>query len=448
MMPSRDRLERLFGRVLTPFESFLRRTTAGGIVLMATTAMTLGLASIVGGEALHHFWDAPVRFTGLGLDLSMTRHHLVNDGLMALFFLLVGLELKREMLVGELSSPRDAALPIIAALGGMLVPAALFAFFNARGPGSAGWGIPMATDIAFAVGILVLLAARVPRNLVVFLTALAIADDLGAVLVIALFYTAQLDGTALALSGAITLLLALLNGGGIRHPLAYAAPGLLLWYFLLASGLHATLAGIVLAAAVPARAASTPREFAARMDELGGRWKADLADLSTPEDPLRNGTLAALAQSAERASHAVQSPLQRMEHSLTPWVTFVVIPIFAAANAGIDLAQVPWASALREPVTMGVMAGLVFGKFTGIALACWLAVRAGWARLPAGVEWRHLLGAAWLGGIGFTMSLFIAELAFPGQPALVEQARLGILFASAVAAAIGLAWLYRAGSTR
>jgi NhaA family Na+:H+ antiporter len=433
-------LEPLFGRILTPFEQFLRRTTAGGIVLVGTTAVTLGLAAALGGDTVHRFWEH--RLT-LALDeqrLSLSLQHWVNDGLMALFFLLVGLELKREMLVGELSSIRDAALPIAAALGGMIVPALIYAAFNAGTPTASGWGIPMATDIAFAIGILVLLAWRVPKNLIIFLTALAIADDLGAVLVIALFYTADIRLEALGAAAGLLLVLILFNRGGIRHPLPYTIVGLLFWAAVLASGVHATIAGVLLAFTIPARPSYTPDDFERRVNELREAFRADRLDLDTPDDPLRNHRMTAIAESMERSAAAVQSPLHRIEHNLTPWVTFLIIPIFALANAGIDLSAIEWSSALGSRVTLGIIAGLVVGKFVGIGAFSWIAIRLGWGRLPAGVQWQHLLGAAWLGGIGFTMSLFIGQLAFQ-DAALVEEAKLGILLASAISAAVGLAWL-------
>ncbi len=447
MEPRQYPLEPLFGRILSPFEAFLRRTTAGGIVLIAATAVALALAAWLGGDRVEHFWESPFTLTGSRFVLDLTLHHWVNDGLMALFFLLVGLELKREILVGELATLRDAALPVVAAAAGMVFPALIYWAFNRGTPAIAGWGIPMATDIAFAVGILVLLAWRVPRNLVIFLTALAIADDLGAVLVIAIFYTHGIEVRALHAAAALFVLLMIFNRGGVRHPLPYALVGVILWYVVLISGVHATLAGILLAIAIPARAAFTPEQFEQRIEELHGAFRDDRLDEDTSDDPLGNGRMASIAESMEQAATAVQSPLQRMEHALTPWVTFLVIPVFALANAGIDLTAVRWSEALSGRVTIGIVAGLVLGKFVGIALSSWLAVRAGFARLPAGVEWRHLLGAAWLAGIGFTMSLFIAQLAFD-DPARVEEAKLGILVASCLSAVIGLAWLWIAGRGR
>ena len=443
--PARYPLEPLFGRILSPFERFLRRTTAGGIVLVGTTLVALVFASLLGAEAVQRIVEQPLALDAPGrLRLALSAGQWINDGLMALFFLLVGLELKREILVGELSSLKDAALPVIAALGGMIVPASVYAAFNAGTPTAPGWGIPMATDIAFAVGILVLLAWRVPKNLIVFLTALAIADDLGAVLVIAFFYTAQIHAAALGAGAMLFAAAWLLNRGGVRHPLPYALLGILLWLALHASGVHATLAGVLLAATIPARPGCAPAQFERRIAELQSAFSADRRDAGTSDDPLSNERMARIAEAMEQSASAVQSPLQRMEHTLTPWVTFFVIPVFALANAGIDLAAIAWRKELLSPVTLGVVTGLALGKFSGVSLFAWLAVRSGMARLPSGVRWRHLLGGAWLAGIGFTMSLFISQLAFPAAEA-VEEAKLGILLGSALSAAIGLAWLYAAG---
>ena len=434
-------LEPLFGRILSPFEQFLRRTTAGGIVLMAATVVALGVAAIVGGEPLARFWEQKLALTAGGWHgLELSWRAWVNDALMALFFLLVGLELKREILVGELSSLRNAALPVFAALGGMIAPALLYAALNHDSPGARGWGVPMATDIAFAIGILVLLAWRIPKNLIVFLTALAIADDLGAVLVIAIFYTADIDMGALGAAGALFALLMLLNRGGVRYPLPYAVVGALLWYAVHESGVHATIAGILLALSIPARPARTPAQFERRIEELQSAFRDDRRDAETADDPLGNHRMASIAEAMERSAAAVQSPLQRMEHGLTPWVTFVIIPLFALANAGIDLGAVRFSEAFSSRVTLGIAVSLVLGKFIGIGLFSWIAIRLGWARLPAGVQWKHLLGAAWLGGIGFTMSLFIAQLAF-NDPAMIEEAKLGILAGSAISAVVGLTWL-------
>ncbi|MDF3029741.1 MAG: Na+/H+ antiporter NhaA [Moraxellaceae bacterium] len=434
-------LEALFGRVLSPLEHFLQRATAGGIILIVTTVATLALATLAGSAALHHFWEQELAIAaGSTFALRLTLHHWVNDGLMALFFLLVGLELKREILVGELASLRDSALPVLAALGGMVVPALLYTAFNAGAATVSGWGIPMATDIAFAIGILVLLGTRVPRNLIIFLMALAIADDLGAVLVIALFYTHELNLQALLAALALFGLLLLANRGGVRRPLPYVLLGGALWYAVLASGVHATIAGILLALAIPSLSRHTPQQFDERIAGLHAAFREE--DYGGGNAPLSNSRMNEIAVAMEHSAEAVQSPLLRIEHGLQPWVTFLIIPVFALANAGIDLGQVKGGD-LLQPVTLGIVAGLALGKFLGISLFSWAAVRLGLARLPAGVSWGQLTGAAWLGGIGFTMSLFISQLAFT-DAAYVEQARLGILLGSAVSAAIGLAWLLTA----
>jgi NhaA family Na+:H+ antiporter len=435
-------LEPFFGKIISPFERFLRQTTAGGIVLMGMTLLTLIVASSPWGDAYRHLWETPVRF-GISLhNMEMSLHAWVNEGLMALFFLLVGLELKREIMVGELASLRNAALPVAGAIGGMLAPAFIYFLFNPSGLAKAGWGIPMATDIAFAVGILVLLSWRIPRNLIIFLTALAIADDLGAVLVIALFYTQTIDikllGAAIGLIG----ILFLCNRAGIRYALPYAILGILLWLALLKSGIHATLAGVILAFTIPASPIYTPQQFDEHLEKMKKALRAKTDHSKEIETPLDIDRMYAIAKSLEKASSAVQSPQQRMEHHLSPWVTFGVLPLFAMANAGLDLFAMPFRDVIVQPVTIGVILGLVLGKFLGISSFAWLAVKIGLAKLPGGVQWRHILGAAWLGGIGFTMSLFIAQLAFTDNPALFEEARLGIIVASVIAAIVGLTWLY------
>jgi NhaA family Na+:H+ antiporter len=426
--------------MLSPLERFLGKATAGGVILIGTTALAIGIANSRYGELLAHFWE---QTSGIGIgdwSLELTHHHWINDGLMALFFLLVGLELKREMLAGELASLKDAALPIFAAIGGMVVPALIYVALNHGTAAGRGWGIPMATDIAFAIGILVLLASRVPRALVVFLMALAIVDDLGAVLVIALFYTASLNPIALAGAVVILVLLILLNRGGVRSGLPYWILGVVLWYFMLRSGIHSTVAGVLLAFTIPVRPACTPEQFHARVSDMLSAFRRHAEDPTTPSDPFTSHDMAAIAANLEHDARAVQSPLQRTEHELTGWVTFLILPLFAFANAGLDFRGADLTRIMRDPITLGIALGLVAGKFTGIAAFSWVAIKAGLARLPHEVQWRHLFGAAWLGGIGFTMSLFIAELAFD-DPQHLNSAKLGILAASAASAIVGLLWL-------
>jgi NhaA family Na+:H+ antiporter len=429
----------LIERVLGPFQRFAGTASAGGIVLLACTVVALVWANSPWADAYHHLWEIPVTIGTSGFSLTLTLHEWVNDGLMAVFFFLVGLEIKREILVGELASRRTAALPIAAAVGGMVAPALLYTALNSGGPGAAGWGIPMATDIAFALGVLALLGDRIPTGLKVFLAALAIADDLGAVLVIAVFYTASLAWTPLAWTGVIVLLLLLLNRMGARHPVTYVMLGIALWLAVLASGVHATVAGVLLALTIPARTRIDEDEFATRTQESLEEFRAASADRTTV---LTNRGQQEALHAIELACDQAQAPLQKMEYALHGAVAFAILPLFALANAGVPLAG----GGLGSAVALGILLGLVIGKPLGITLAAWLAVRAGIADLPAGVTWRTLHGTAWLGGIGFTMSLFIAGLAF-SDAARLDTAKLGILTASLIAGITGWGLLRSTGRT-
>ena len=409
-------------------------------MLLAATAVALVWANSPWAGAYDALWHTPVTVGAGRLVLAMDLHHWINDGLMALFFFVVGLEIKRELLVGELASPRRAALPIAAAAGGMLVPALIYAAFNARGPGAAGWGIPMATDIAFALGVLALLGRRAPLALKVFLTALAVVDDLGAVLVIALFYTASVSWPALAAAVACLALAAIANRAGVRRPLPYALVGVVLWGAILASGVHATVAGVLLALAIPAQYRVDAWAFLARARAYLEEFES--ASRQSPTAPNSEHQQAALRALEDACEHA-ETPLQRLEHALHPWVAFGVMPVFALANAGVSLGSGVGSSgaggdALLQPITVGVAAGLVVGKQLGVTLAAWLAVRTGLAALPTGVTWRHVYGAGWLAGIGFTMSLFVGDLAFDDE-SLLHAAKLGVLAASIVSGVGG--WL-------
>jgi NhaA family Na+:H+ antiporter len=369
----------------------------------------------------------------------MSLHHWVNDGLMALFFFVVGMELKREMLVGELADLRQAALPIVAAIGGMVMPALIYLTINHGTDATRGWGVPMATDIAFAVGVLVLLANRVPKALITFLVALAIADDLGAVIVIALFYTQQLAVDWLAASVVFVLLLFFLNFVGIRKVLPYFGVSILLWYALLQSGVHATLAGVICAFAIPARPKYDPALFSRHIKKLVERFDASH---QLGGNIMTNETLYSVVQTLEQGVRGVQTPLQRLEHSWHLPVAFLVIPVFALFNAGIPLQFGSLGETLTHPVMLGVLFGLVLGKFIGITGACWLALRLGIGQLPSGTRFSQIAAASVLGGIGFTMSIFIAELGFAGQPEYLLMAKTGVLAASLMSGIFGFIWLW------
>lgn len=426
--------ERGFERLLSPFEEFIHRQTAGGMVLMVSAILALVLANSGAAGAYEHLLHLPARI-GIGdWGIEKSLHHWINDGLMALFFFVVGLELKREMLVGELANPRHAILPILAAIGGMLVPALIYTAFNGGGEGARGWGIPMATDIAFSIGALALLAGRVPRALITFLVALAIVDDLGAVLVIALFYTEHLALGWLAGAAVVLAAMLVLNLAGVRRSLPYFLCSAVLWYLLLESGVHATLAGVLGAFIVPVRPRYDPALFSRRTRVLLERFDACCRPGASI---LADEELRTVAQALGDEAIQVQAPLQRLERLWNLPVAFLVVPVFALANAGIPLDFGTLAAALAHPVTQGVVLGLVCGKFIGITGTVWLALRFGVGELPPGTRMTQIAGVALLGGIGFTMSMFVAELGFAAQPEELLMAKTGILLASLVAGISG-----------
>ena len=430
--------ERSFERILTPLEAFIHRQTTSGVLLMICAVIALGIANSPWQEGYQHFLHKEISFGFSTATFSLSIHHWINEALMALFFLIMGLELKRELLVGELSSVRQALLPIMAAIGGMVVPALCYVAFNPDGHAANGWGIPMATDIAFAIGALSLLGARVPKNLVTFLIALAIVDDLGAVAVIAVFYTESLNIQALVYAAIFSFVLISFNLGGIRHALPYTMMGILLWAAMLASGIHATIAGIVLAFTIPIRPKFNPNRFINKVKDLTTR-----IEKSVQENPdiIHNTQFRGLVSALGDGVHLVQAPAQRAEHSLHLPVAYLVIPIFALANAGIPIDFAAIGQYLAHPVSLGVVAGLLVGKPAGIVGFTWLTLKLKWAELPADITMQQVFGVGLLGGIGFTMSIFIADLGFVDHPEDLLMAKTGILLASAVAGLTGFFWL-------
>jgi NhaA family Na+:H+ antiporter len=385
------------------FKEFIHSSKAGGILLILSTIVSLALANSPAGGSYLAFWQH--EFAGLSLELW------VNDALMAIFFLLIGLELERELYDGELSDLRNALLPTLAACGGIAVPALIHFVLNAGTPTQAGLGIPMATDIAFALGVLALLGDKVPVSLKIFLTALAVMDDLGAIVVIALFYTTQLSLPYLAAAASTFAVLLLLNRAMRVMSLApYLLGGALMWFFMLKSGVHATIAGVLLAFAIPYRA---KRGTAGEANQRGGR----------------------------------PSPSRRLEHVLHKPVAFLILPIFALANTGIVVAA-DWSEQLLSPNSLGIILGLAAGKPVGIVLATIVAVALSICRLPSDLAWRHVIGAGLLGGIGFTMSIFIANLAFAGQHEIINASKMSILIASSLSGILGFAWLGMQGKAR
>jgi NhaA family Na+:H+ antiporter len=435
--------ERALNKVLTPFEEFIHRQTTSGLLLMFTAVLALVLAN----SPLAYLYQQ-IQHLNIGINignwtLESSLHHWVNDGLMALFFFVVGLELKREIMTGELSNPRQAALPIVAAIGGMVIPALIYFSVNPEGDAARGWGIPMATDIAFALGAIALLASRVPRALITFLVALAIVDDLGAVIVIAVFYTETISINALVAAVFIFGLLMLLNLTGIRKITPYFILAIFLWYAMFQSGVHATLAGVLGAFSVPARPKYNPVRFSQQVRELMERFDTSHVP---GQSIMTNEKLRAIVQTLGNGIHMVEAPLQRLEHAWHLPVAYLVIPIFALFNAGIPLDLSGVGQTLMHPVTLGVSLGLIAGKVIGIAGGCWIALKLNIGQLPAETRFTQIIGVSLLGGIGFTMSIFIAELGFAHQPELLLMAKTGILFASLLAGVTGFIWLYLAGN--
>jgi NhaA family Na+:H+ antiporter len=426
---SRAPIERLF----SPFQDFFRTEVSGGIVLLISTAVALVWANSPWSDMYFLIWHTPIKISLGEWMLVQSLHQWINDGLMVIFFLLVGLEIKREILVGELSSFRKASLPFAAAAGGMIVPALIYTALNAHQAGSAGWGIPMATDIAFTVGIMALMGDRICFNLKIFLTALAIVDDLGAVIVIALFYSSDISWVSLVPGAVITCALMIANLLGIRHRLVYGVLGFGLWLSFYNSGIHPTVAGIVLAFIIPARPRVNRDEFLEKSRSILDVFEK--TGINTGGNILESRVQQEAAEALVTASQFVQTPLQRIEHILNPWVTFFIIPVFALTNAGIPLSP-ELISSMTNPVSLGIICGLVLGKQAGITLFTVLAVRTGLSVLPRDVSMKDIYGMACLAGIGFTMSFFVTNLAFE-DGRLLSIARLAILTASSLSAVIG-----------
>ncbi|MFG6653341.1 Na+/H+ antiporter NhaA [Scandinavium sp. M-37] len=372
-------------------QRFFSNEASGGIILIIAAALAMLLANMGSTSGLYHsFLETPVQLKVGALEINKNMLLWINDALMAVFFLLIGLEVKRELIVGSLASRRQAIFPVIAALGGMVVPALVYLAFNFQDPITReGWAIPAATDIAFALGVLALLGSRVPASLKIFLMALAIIDDLGAIVIIALFYTSDLSLLSLGVAAAAIAVLAILNLTGVRRTGIYILVGVILWTAVLKSGVHATLAGVVVGFFIP-------------LKEQNGK-----------------------------------SPAAQLEHVLHPWVAYLILPLFAFANAGVSLQGVTL-EGLTSLLPLGIMAGLFIGKPLGIGLFCWLALKMKWATLPAGTTWKQIMAVGVLCGIGFTMSIFIASLAFGNvDPALINWAKLGILIGSVLSAVVG-----------
>jgi NhaA family Na+:H+ antiporter len=411
----------------------LDREIQGGLLLLLATFLALWIANSGLAGFYHQLLEQKLiigfpSYAVLELDVK----HWINDGLMAIFFLVAGLEIKREVTVGELSSPEKAITPVVAAAGGLIVPAFIFFFFNYDTPFRTGWGIPIATDIAYSLGILALLGKRVPVQLKIFLTALAIADDLGAILVIAFFYSAQIDWVQIGVAGVIFLFLLLLKRKGVKSLSVFTCIGFFFWACFVHSGIHPTIAGVLLSLTIPLEAKSDTLEFRRRAAE----HIDNLQNANPEESPLTEPQQVEILEGVRREAKAAHPPSLRLENGLTGFNAFVVIPLFALANAGVKL-DVSLEEVLQSPLALGIILGLLLGKVLGITLFTFLGKQLGWIALPPNTSWGQLIGLGFIAGIGFTMSLFITNLAF-ADAAVVKVAKISILIASLLAAIIGI----------
>ncbi len=418
--------------LVRPLEQFLKIQTASGLTLLAAAIVAMLWANSPWKESYHHLWQTPITLGFGSLLFTQDLHFWINDGLMVIFFFVVGLEIRREIYQGELSDLRRAALPLTAAIGGMLFPAGIYLLLNTEPPAQHGWGTPMATDIAFAVGILALLGRRVPPALRVLLLALAVIDDIGAILVIALFYSSgvQLIGFVVAALGVFTVMM--LQRIGVRSAVVYIVPGVVIWAGMLKAGVHPTIAGVIVGLLTPARSWFGQEGFVYEAEraifDFASKAKHAAQDLHALVHPLRR---------LGRAQREAMAPVIRLEAMLNPWVAFGIMPIFALANAGVTLDAVSVDSVHAARVFSGVALGLILGKPLGIVLVSLLAVRLGLAAFPRGVNFRGLLVVGAVGGVGFTMALFIANLAF-SDPEQLGVAKLAVLAGSSMAALGGL----------
>lgn len=422
-------------KIIAPVSKFIQLEYTGGIFLFVSVLIAIFWANSPFHDLYHHLWE--IRFSiGFGeYILNHPLHIWINDGLMAIFFFVIGLELKREFMEGELSTLKKASLPMMAAFGGMVVPALIYFFINRGTEAGHGWGIPMATDIAFALALLSMAGKHIPVSVKVFLSALAVADDLGAVLVIAFFYTSDLNFVPLGIAAVFLLILIAGNRLGIRSVAFYLLIGIGVWIGFLLSGVHATIAGVLVAFTIPAVTRINENYFSRNLRKLADDFERDTFNTSSLITTDQHHTLTHV----KTLTLAAETPLQKIEHALHPWVAFVIMPLFALANAGIIIGT-DFFTALMNPVSMGVMTGLIVGKFAGILFFTWLMVKTGVSQLPAQANWNHITGVALLAGVGFTMSLFISNLAFE-VPVFIEQAKYGILMASLVAGIAGIIML-------
>lgn len=425
---------------------FINEEAYGGILLIFASIVALIWANSSFYDTYHFIWhEFQVGFAWGELKMIGSLHHWINDGLMALFFFVIGLEVKREIMGGELSSIKKASMPIAAAIGGMLIPALLYAFVTIRNPEHIeGWGIPMATDIAFALGLIAMLGKRVPINLKIFLTALAIADDLGAILVIAVFYTESIDYSELLYASFFLGILIIANLAGVRRTIFYAVIGFTgVWIAFIYSGVHATIAGVLIALTIPAKTKISENDYVEKLSVYLNKFKKAQPD---EKSSLLSKNQVHIISEIEELNENAHTPLQKLEHALHPVASFFILPLFALSNAGVHI-EGSIIEMILHPISLGIIAGLVLGKFLGISLFSRLVVKLNISVLPKGVTWQQVYGVAFLAGIGFTMSMFISDLAFKNEE-YKQIAKVGTMAASLISAIIGMIWLSMASKKK
>jgi NhaA family Na+:H+ antiporter len=421
--------------ILNPVSRFIHQEFTGGIILFVCVLVAILWVNSPWAASYHHLWETRLMIGFSGFVFNQPLHIWINDGLMAIFFFVIGLELKREFMAGELSSLKKASLPMMAALGGMVIPALIYIVINRGLESEGGWGIPMATDIAFALALLSMAGNHIPGSVKVFLSALAVADDLGAVLVIAFFYTAHIAFVPLVIAGILLVVLLIGNLMGIRGIVFYLVIGIAVWAGFLFSGVHATIAGVLLAFTIPARTKINEQDYVRNVR----KYTLDFENAIPQNGSLTTSEQHLTIEKIKRISMDAETPLQKVEYSLHPWVAFVIMPLFALSNSGMEIGS-DFFRSLMNPVSAGVAFGLLAGKFIGVFGFTWIMVRARLSDLPEGATWSHIVGVAMLAGVGFTMSLFITGLAF-GHAEMIDQSKYGILLASLIAGIAGIAFL-------
>ncbi len=434
---SKNILQRGLENIHSPFSSFIGAQTTSSLVLLISTLIALWWANSIYATTYVNLVHTPLGLFLGDFEVKASLKHIINDGLMVIFFFLLGLEIKREVLVGDLAQPENRRMLIFCALGGMIFPALIYSLFNFSLDSQIGWGIPMATDTAFALGVLTIVRKHIPASLLAFIVGLAIVDDIGAILVIAIFYTEQISALYLSSAFALVAFLALANYAGVRQPVFYIIVSLVTWVLMLNSGVHATVAGVAIALTVPAR----PRLSA---DKLLDKAKEKISSLQNKDkevDVLASKTDHEKVLEVRDVAEGASTPLRRWEDALELPVSLFILPLFALINAGVVVNLSSFVDSLTQPVGLGIISGLVLGKFIGITGACWLALKLNLGKLPEKVNFQHVIGASLITGIGFTMSTFIATLGFTGQPAQLQYAKTAILIGSVIAAIAGTLYL-------